>query len=129
MTLIEMLKKGDIPPALERAALEEPLEAGEIARLIIDGTAVLPLNSLRDLETPCAIGAGLRTKVNANIGTSGDVADLEFELAKLDASVDAGADTVMDLSTGGDIDAVRRRVIAASPIPVPSWRRWSRHRS
>ena len=118
LTLIEMLKKGDIPPVLERAALEEPLDAAEIAREVIEGTAVFPLNGLRALERPCAIGAGLRTKVNANIGTSGDVADLEFELAKLDASVEAGADTVMDLSTGGDIDAVRRRVMAASRIPV-----------
>ncbi|HEY5494614.1 MAG TPA: phosphomethylpyrimidine synthase ThiC [Candidatus Anoxymicrobiaceae bacterium] len=118
MTLIEMLKKGDIPPALERAALEEPLDAAGIAREVLDGTAVFPLNGLRELEVPCAIGAGLRTKVNANIGTSGDVADLELELAKLDASVAAGADTVMDLSTGGDIDAVRRKVMATSRIPV-----------
>lgn len=118
MTLIEMLKKGDIPPALARAALEEPLDAEEIAREVIDGTAVFPLNGLRELEMPCAIGVGLRTKVNANIGTSGDVADLELELAKLDAAVEAGADTVMDLSTGGDIDAVRRKVMATSRIPV-----------
>ncbi|HEY5502065.1 MAG TPA: phosphomethylpyrimidine synthase ThiC [Candidatus Anoxymicrobiaceae bacterium] len=118
MTLIEMLKNGDIPPALERASLEEPLDAADIAREIIDGTAVFPLNGLREIERPCAIGEGLRTKVNANIGTSGDLADLELELAKLQVAVEAGADTVMDLSTGGDIDAVRRKVMATSRIPV-----------
>src|SRR5665647_709449 len=113
-----MLKNGDIPPALERASLEEPLDAADIAREIIDGTAVFPLNGLREIERPCAIGEGLRTKVNANIGTSGDLADLELELAKLQVAVEAGADTVMDLSTGGDIDAVRRKVMATSRIPV-----------
>ena len=83
-----MLKKGDIPPALERASLEEPLDAADIAREILAGTAVFPLNGLREIERPCAIGEGLRTKVNANIGTSGDRADLELELAKLKVSVE-----------------------------------------
>ena len=120
MTLIEMLKKGDLPDALESAAADEPLDAAEIAREIIAGTAVLPLNGVRRIDKPCAIGAGLRTKVNANIGTSGDKAEPEFELAKLAAAIDSGADTVMDLSTGGDIDDMRRQVIAASTIPVGS---------
>jgi len=120
LTLIEMLKKGDLPDALESAAADEPLDAAEIAREIIAGTAVLPLNGVRRIDKPCAIGAGLRTKVNANIGTSGDKAEPEFELAKLAAAIDSGADTVMDLSTGGDIDDMRRQVIAASTIPVGS---------
>ena len=117
-TLIERIRQGDIPPVLAAAAANEPLEAEEIARRIERGTAVLPLNGLRELEKPCAIGAGLRTKVNANIGTSGDLADVDLELAKLAAAVDAGADTVMDLSTGGDIDAVRRTVMRESRVPV-----------
>ncbi|MHB8896847.1 MAG: phosphomethylpyrimidine synthase ThiC, partial [Candidatus Geothermincolia bacterium] len=118
MTLIERLKSGEIPGALEKAALDEPLSAEEIAREVIAGTAVLPLNGVRDLERACAIGRGLRTKVNANMGTSGDRADLDFEMAKLRAAEDAGADTIMDLSTGGDIDAVRRHVLRESRIPV-----------
>jgi phosphomethylpyrimidine synthase len=118
LTLIERLKKGEIPRALEVAARNEPLEPEEIAGEVIAGTAVLPLNGVRELERPCAVGASLRTKVNANIGTSGDRADVEFELDKLRAAEDAGADTVMDLSTGGDIDAVRRKVMGSSRVPV-----------
>jgi phosphomethylpyrimidine synthase len=117
-TLIERLKEGEIPEALRRAAEDEPLDAESIAAEVVDGTAVFTLNSMRELERPCAVGKGLRTKVNANIGTSADKADLSFELAKLDAAVDAGADTVMDLSTGGDIDAVRKRILAESAVPI-----------
>ncbi len=117
-TLIERLKEGEIPEALLRAAKDEPLDAECIAAEVVDGTAVFTLNSMRELERPCAVGKGLRTKVNANIGTSADKADLSFELAKLDAAVEAGADTVMDLSTGGDIDAVRKRIVAESAVPI-----------
>lgn len=116
--MIERLKDGDIPPALERAVEGEPLEVEGVAARVVEGTAVFSLNSMRELAQPCAIGQGLRTKVNANIGTSGDRADEQFEVEKLGAAVAAGADTVMDLSTGGDIDAVRRRVVVESPVPV-----------
>jgi len=68
--------------------------------------------------TPLAVGKGMTVKVNANIGTSPDASDLANELAKLKAAVAAGADTVMDLSVGGDVDEVRAAVIAESPIPV-----------
>ncbi|MBU4240660.1 MAG: phosphomethylpyrimidine synthase ThiC [Actinobacteria bacterium] len=117
-TLIERLKRGDIPDVLTRALEGEPLDAGEVAGEIIEGTAVFTLNSLRELPRPCVIGKGLRTKVNANIGTSVDSADPEIELAKLNVATEAGADTVMDLSTGGDIDSVRRKILAGSVVPV-----------
>jgi len=64
------------------------------------------------------VGAGLATKVNANIGTSSDYGDAETELEKLRVALEAGADAVMDLSTGGDITAIRRAIIAASPRPI-----------
>jgi phosphomethylpyrimidine synthase len=118
LTLIERLRRGDVPAALERASEGEPLDAEEIAAEIVGGTAVFTLNSMREIHRPCAIGKGLRTKVNANIGTSADKADIDFEMEKLEAAVDAGADTVMDLSTGGDIDAVRRKVVGVSAVPV-----------
>ena len=118
LTLIERLQRGDIPEALARASAGEPLDAVEIAGEIVEGTAVFTLNSLRELSRPCVIGRGLRTKVNANIGTSADSVDLELELDKLRAAEEAGADTVMDLSTGGDIDSVRRRIVAQSAVPV-----------
>ncbi len=117
-TLIERLRAGDLPSVLGVVAEKEPLDAEAIAAEIIEGTAVLTLNSMRDISRPCAIGKGLRTKVNANIGTSADKADIDWEIEKLEVAVGAGADTVMDLSTGGDIDAVRRRVVAASAVPI-----------
>lgn len=118
MTMVERLKKGDIPDSLVAAAKGEPLEVEEIAARVVEGSAVFCLNSLRLIESPCVIGSGLRTKVNANIGTSADRADTGLELEKLHAAVEAGADTVMDLSTGGDIDGVRREVVASSNIPL-----------
>ncbi|MBI5250581.1 MAG: phosphomethylpyrimidine synthase ThiC [Desulfomonile tiedjei] len=67
-----------------------------------------------------AVGQNLRVKVNANIGTSGDLHDEDFELRKLAAAVKAGADAVMDLSTGGDLRSVRKKIITESPVPVGS---------
>ncbi|AFM23482.1 phosphomethylpyrimidine synthase ThiC [Desulfomonile tiedjei] len=67
-----------------------------------------------------AVGENLRVKVNANIGTSGDIADEDFELKKLEAALSAGTDTVMDLSTGGNLRAVRRKIVEASSVPVGS---------
>lgn len=69
---------------------------------------------------PVAVGKGLKIKVNANIGTSGDVYDEELELRKLEAAVKAGADAVMDLSTGGNLRSVRKRIVSCSHIPVGS---------
>jgi len=67
-----------------------------------------------------AVGEGIKVKVNANIGTSADLHDDDRELRKLEAAIQAGADTVMDLSTGGNLRSIRRRIIAASSIPVGS---------
>jgi len=67
-----------------------------------------------------AVGQGLRVKVNANIGTSGDIHDEDRELRKLEAAVKAGADAVMDLSTGGDLRSIRRKIVETSPVPVGS---------
>jgi len=67
-----------------------------------------------------AVGEGLRVKVNANIGTSGDLHDEDLELTKLEAAINAGADAVMDLSTGGDLRSVRKKIVRESTIPVGS---------
>lgn len=117
-TLIEELKQGKILGALELASRGEPLGPEEIANEIIEGTCVMPLNRFRQIEKPCAIGKGLRTKVNANIGTSRDVCDLNLELEKLKLAVDSGADTVMDLSTGGDLDSTRRKILQTAEVPL-----------
>ena len=67
---------------------------------------------------PCGIGEGLRVKVNVNLGTSRDIVDVDEELAKAKVAMRYGADAVMDLSTGGDIDAIRRRIIQETPVPI-----------
>ena len=85
-----------------------------IRQRIAKGTVVIPANVRHTGLIPCGVGEGLSTKVNANIGTSSDFGDVNTELAKLQVALDAGADTVMDLSTGGDIPAIRRAIIGAS---------------
>lgn len=69
---------------------------------------------------PVGVGENLSVKVNANIGTSGDLTDEDFELRKLHAAVNAGADAVMDLSTGGDLRSVRKKIIGESAVPIGS---------
>jgi phosphomethylpyrimidine synthase len=101
----------------------------ELLRIgVADGTIVIPLNKRHTKISPVGIGKGLSIKVNANFGTSGDQADLEEELSKLRAAIDAKADTIMDLSTGGDITEVRRAIMKRSSVPEPcrSIRRLSR---
>jgi phosphomethylpyrimidine synthase len=85
---------------------------------VAKGTVVIPANTGHRGLVPCGIGTGLSTKVNANIGTSSDFGSVATELEKLRVAVTAGADTVMDLSTGGDISAVRRAIMAASSLPI-----------
>jgi len=69
---------------------------------------------------PVAVGENLRVKVNANIGTSGDLHDEDLEMRKLETAIEAGTDAVMDLSTGGDLRSIRRKIVAASSVPVGS---------
>jgi phosphomethylpyrimidine synthase len=85
---------------------------------IAEGRIVIPSSKLHKNLNPIGIGEGLKIKVNANIGSSPDKADLEYELEKLNVCIDAGADTVMDLSTGGNIDSIRCEIIKNSQIPV-----------
>ena len=104
---------------MKGAAKKESASSEFIRQGISRGTIVLPANKNHTrLKNPCAIGAGLKTKVNANIGTSEACHDISLELKKLKICIKYGADTVMDLSTGGDIGRIRRKIIAASGIPV-----------
>lgn len=118
MTQLEIALAGKISPEMEAAAQYEGLEPETIRQGIAAGTIVIPRNVNRDLPKPCGIGKGLRTKVNANIGTSADFPNAEDELEKLRVAVEAGADTLMDLSTGGDLAAVRKTILEACPIPL-----------
>ncbi len=101
---------------MEIVAEKEGLEAEYIRQGVANGTIVIPANINHKSLVPCGIGKGLKTKVNANIGTSSDYGDSDTELEKLKVAVDAGADAVMDLSTGGDISAIRRAIIRAGSV-------------
>ena len=86
--------------------------------MVAEGRVVILANKNHQNVDPCGIGEGLLIKVNSNIGTSSDHIDLDEEIKKLEVSVEAGADTVMDLSTGGAVDLIRRKILGASKIPV-----------
>jgi len=104
---------------VKKVAAREGVDERLVREGLRRGTIVIPYNRKRPHPVePVGIGLGLATKVNANIGTSPSLPDAEQEKAKLAAAVEAGADTVMDLSTGGDITQVRRAIIAASSVPV-----------
>ena len=118
MTQLELARKGTVSPQIKHVAAKECVEADFIIRGLAEGEIVIPANVNHTNLIPCGIGKGLRTKVNANIGTSSDFCDLNMELRKLQTAIDFGADTVMDLSTGGDISAIRRAIMRASTAPV-----------
>ena len=118
MTQLETARAGIISPAMQLVAEKEGLESDVIHRGVAEGTIIIPANVNHKNLQPCAIGKGLRTKVNANIGTSSDYGDVYTELEKLRILTEARADTVMDLSTGGDIDGVRRAIIEATSLVV-----------
>lgn len=103
---------------MKRIADKEGVETEFIMQGLTEGQIVIPANPNHANLIPCGIGTGLKTKVNANIGTSSDSCDLDMELAKLQAAVDFGADTIMDLSTGGDISAIRRAILSGSTVPI-----------
>jgi len=119
-TQLETAKEGAISPAVRHVATQESVDPALLCRRLAAGRVVVPWNRRRSAAKPCGIGLGLRTKVNANIGTSMDFASLDTELAKLHAALDAGADTVMDLSTGGDLRDIRKRLIGECPVPMGS---------
>ncbi len=118
MTQLEMAREGKISPEMEQAAAAESLSAEKLRELIASGRAVIPKNKKHQLEEVLAIGQGLRTKVNANIGTSGPSVGVHKELEKLNSAVAAGTDSVMDLSTGADYKEVRRVILEGSPVMV-----------
>lgn len=117
-TQIERARKGEITPEIKHVARVEDIEPETLCQRVAEGTVVIPANINRRLQNPCGIGLGLTTKVNANLGTSSDYPFLEAELAKLEAALGAGADTVMDLSTGGDITKIRLAILERCPVPL-----------
>ena len=120
MTQIEQARQGNTTPEMEFVALRERLAPDQVRDEVARGRMVIPANTVHlklGLE-PMGIGIKARCKINANIGNSAVTSDIDNELAKLKLAVGLGSDTVMDLSTGGNIDAIRAAIIAASPVPI-----------
>jgi len=117
MTRIELAKRGIVTDEFKEVALSEGIAPDRLASDIAEGVTVIPRNINHDIK-PIGIGRGLKTKVNANIGTSKDKASFDEEMEKLDVLVKYGADAVMDLSTGGPIKDMRRLLLSKSPVTV-----------
>ena len=117
MTQREAALAGKITSAMRSAAEKEGVSAEFIRDGLARGTLVVPANIGHQQLDPIAIGAGVRVKINANLGTSPHDVNLEKEKAKLAAALRYGAHTVMDLSTGGDLNAIRRELLSGCPVP------------
>jgi phosphomethylpyrimidine synthase len=117
-TQLQHAEAGTITPAMERIADRENCGSEFVREQVATGQAVIPNNHAHDALDPMVIGREFSTKVNANIGNSEETSDLEGELEKLHTAVHYGADTVMDLSTGGNLDEIRGAIIEHSPVPI-----------
>ncbi len=118
MTQLESAKQNKLTPQMTQVAKDEDVEIGIVRKNLAAGRIVIPNNTRKKIKRLCGIGQGLRTKVNANIGTSLEKANIEEELKKLEVAVKAGTDTVMDLSTGGDLRKIRKAIIKESCVAV-----------
>ncbi len=117
-TQMQFARQGVVTKEMEFVAREENLSPEFIREGVVKGTIAICCNVNHKNLKPCGVGAGLRVKVNANIGTSDSFPELAPELGKLHAAIAAGVDSIMDLSTGGNITASRRAIIGASDVMV-----------
>ncbi len=118
MTQMEMARAGRITEEMECVAKLEHVDVNHIQSAVASGEVVILKNRNHPNVQPVGVGKGLRTKVNANIGTSTDCADVDGEVEKARMSVKVGSDTIMDLSTGGDIAAIRKTLMRKVPVVV-----------
>lgn len=118
MTQLERAKFNDISKEMEEIAITENIKLKELVSKIAQGRIVITASKLHKNLKPLGIGEGLRIKINANVGTSPNKVDINEELEKLRIAVKYGADTVMDLSTGGDIDSIRQQLISNCTVPL-----------
>lgn len=118
MTRIRDARAGRITEDMEQVALREGVDLAGLVEGIASGCTVILRNRLRQLPYGVGVGPHLRTKVNALIGASSQCHDLSTEAVKVRTAVEAGADTLMDLSTGGDMDGLRRQTLVVAPVPV-----------
>jgi phosphomethylpyrimidine synthase len=118
MTQLQQARKNRITKEMRLVARQEGIEPNYLKKAISDGVAVIPANKNHKHLRPIGIGKGLSIKVNANIGTSAIKSSLDNELIKLETAISAGADTVMDLSTGRRIDDTRKRILEKCVAPL-----------
>jgi phosphomethylpyrimidine synthase len=118
MTQIIEARKGNRTPEMDAVARAEGLSVDHILEGVANGTIVITRNAKHATISPLGIGKGLRTKINANIGTSKDRMSIPDEIEKLKAAVSAGADAIMDLSTGGPIVEIRKEILKQSTVAV-----------
>ncbi|MCU0630247.1 MAG: phosphomethylpyrimidine synthase ThiC [Methanoregulaceae archaeon] len=119
MSMIRDARAGIVNEEMRAVAKAEGITEEFVMRGIAGGHIVIPVSPYRKVKV-CGIGEGLRTKVNASIGTSSDIVDMDMEVAKARQAELAGADTLMELSTGGDFQAIRKSVVAATSLSVGS---------
>ncbi|MDD3070058.1 phosphomethylpyrimidine synthase ThiC [Methanoculleus horonobensis] len=119
MGLIEDARRGVVTEEMRIVAAAEGVTEDFVRRGVAEGHIVIPVSPYRKVKI-CGIGEGLRTKVNASIGTSTDMVDVDMEVEKVRQAERAGADTLMELSTGGDFAEIRRRVVEATTLSVGS---------
>lgn len=118
MTLLEKAKKGMIAEEIRIAASYENMDPNELVNDIAKGFTVIPKNIHHNFENIRAIGKNVCTKINANIGTSSEGSNVKQEIEKLKVAIDAGADSVMDLSTGGNLQKIRDEILGKSTVMV-----------
>jgi len=111
-------RQGKITKIMERVAKDEGIDRNLLRENIASGKATILANNRHKNFTPKGVGKGLCVKVNANLGTSPERSGVKEELEKLKMAREAGADTVMDLSTGGNLDEIRKVIISEAQIPV-----------
>jgi len=115
---LELAREGVVTPQMDIVAQNESLDSEFIRAGVAKGEIVIAHHPKRPNQKVVGIGQGLRTKVNASIGTSSDIKDIELEIRKAKVAEEEGADTLMELSAGGDLDAVRRAVLENTNLPV-----------
>jgi phosphomethylpyrimidine synthase len=118
VTQMHYARKGVVTEEMDFVAKRENLAPELVRSEVARGRMIIPANIHHVRLEPMGIGIALLCKVNANIGNSAVTGDASGELRKLEISIKYGADTVMDLSTGGDIDGIRKAIISASPVPI-----------
>ncbi|MCD6388995.1 MAG: phosphomethylpyrimidine synthase ThiC [Desulfobulbaceae bacterium] len=118
MSIREDAINGNKTPLFESCAENEGVTCAQLMEGVATGVIAIPKNNHHDVEKIMAVGKGLSTKVNANIGASRDLPGLQQELEKLCVSLRAGADTVMDLSMGKDLNEIRRGILEKCPVPL-----------